>query len=162
MYHCYRMLINYCIIFFKHVYFFRLGFLYSFITTGLPIYGANVLGGDAVKTGIQVSVSWLISWVTSVIAGISAASMTNVDTNTKIKFRKLYVGIVLIGSPLMLLGVMFAECDVSLARIFIRMTVILLGFERSSIRINSLDLCPGLFYNIILLNYTHYSKDHSI
>lgn len=129
--------------FFMHVYFFRLGFLYSFITTGLPIYGANVLGGDAVKTGIQVSLSWMIGWITSIFAGISASSLTNVDTNTKIKIRKLYVGIVLIGSPIMLLGVMTVECNESWARTFIRMTVILLGFERSSIRINSLDLCPG-------------------
>ncbi|XP_060836111.1 sialin-like [Rhopalosiphum padi] len=141
---------------------FGLGFLYSFITTGLPIYGANVLGGDAVKTGIQVSVSWLISWVTSVIAGISAASMTNVDTNTKIKVRKLYVGIVLIGSPIMLLGVMFAECDVSLARTFIRMTVILLGFERSSIRINSLDLCPGYVGSLIAMCDVFYSMGNII
>lgn len=143
MYDYYCILINHYIMFFMHVYFFRLGFLYSFITTGLPIYGANVLGGDAVKTGIQVSVSWMIGWITSIFAGISASSLTNVDTNTKIKIRKLYVGIVLIGSPIMLLGVMTAECNDSWARTFIRMTVILLGFERSSIRINSLDLCPG-------------------
>ncbi|KAE9523333.1 hypothetical protein AGLY_016281, partial [Aphis glycines] len=136
---------------------FGLGFLYSFITTGLPIYGANVLGGDAVKTGIQVSVSWIIGWITSIFAGISASSLTNVDTNTKIKIRKLYVGIVLIGSPIMILGVMTAECNDSWARTFIRMTVILLGFERSSIRINSLDLCPGYVGSLIAMCDIFYS-----
>ncbi|XP_025197060.1 sialin-like [Melanaphis sacchari] len=141
---------------------FGFGFLYSFITTGLPIYSANVLGGDAVKTGIQVSVSWIISWILSIFAGISAASLTNVDTNTKIKVRKLYVGIVLIGSPIMLLGVMIAECNESLARIFMRMTVILLGFERSSIRINSLDLCPSYVGSLIAMCDIFYSMGNII
>lgn len=117
--------------------------MYSFITTAVPIYGAKVLGGDAVKNGVQVSVPWLICWVTSILAGMSATLMTNADTLTKTAARKLYAGIVLVLSPLMLLGVMIAKCDDSLAKNFMKISVILLGFERSSIRINSLDLCPS-------------------
>jgi len=145
MYHNnYRMLLNYYIIsLFIRDFFFRLGFLYSFITTGIPIYTANVLGGDAVKNGIPVFATWIIGWITSIIAGISAESLTNVDTVTKTKVRKMYVGIVLIGSPLMLFGAMVSGCNESYVKTFTRMAVILLGFERNSIRINSMDLCPG-------------------
>lgn len=128
---------------FIQVYFFRLGFLYSFITTGLPIYTANVLGGDAVRNGIPASATWIVGWITSIIAGISTSSLTNVDTITKTTARKIYVGIVLIGSPIMLFGAKAAGCNGSYVKTFARTSVILLGFERSSIRINSMDLCPG-------------------
>jgi len=142
----YRVLILYCykiILLFIHVFFFRLGFLYSFITTWLPIYSANVLGGDAVRNGVPVSVTWIVGWITSIIAGISAGWLTNVDTFTKTTVTKMYVGIVLIGSPIMLFGAMVAGCNGAYVKTFTRTSIILLGFERSSIRINSMDLCPG-------------------
>lgn len=142
---CVRKFLNYFIIY-SYLYtsiFFRFGFLYSFVTTGIPIYTANVLGGSVIKNGIPVSMTWLIGWMTSLIAGISAASLTNVSTVTKTTVTKMYVGIVLIGSPIMLFGVMVAGCHESYVKTFTKMSVILLGFERSSIRINSMDLCPG-------------------
>ncbi|XP_015372959.1 PREDICTED: sialin-like [Diuraphis noxia] len=141
---------------------FGFGFLYSFITTGIPIYTANVLGGNAVKNGIPVSMTWLIGWMTSIIAGISAASLTNVNTITKTTIRKMYVGIVLIGSPIMLFGVMVAGCQESYVKTFTKMSVILLGFERSSIRINSMDLCPGYVGSLIAMCDVFYSMGNLI
>lgn len=124
-------------------YTFRFGYLYSFVTTGIPIYSAKVLGGDAIRNGVQVSIPWLICWVASLLAGTLATSLTSTNTISKTVIRKLYVGIVLILSPLMVLGVLIAECDASWAKFFMKMSVILMCFERSSIRINSLDLCPS-------------------
>ncbi|XP_008186621.1 sialin-like isoform X2 [Acyrthosiphon pisum] len=141
---------------------FGLGFLYSFVTTCLPIYTANVLGGDAMRNGIPVSVTWLVGWITSIIAGISAESLTNVDTITKTTVRKMYVGIVLIGSPIMLFGAMVAGCDSAYVKTFTRTSVILLGFERSSIRINSIDLCPGYMGSLIAMCDVFYSMGNII
>lgn len=125
-------------------FFFRFGYLYSFITTGIPIYCAKILGGDYIKNGIHVSVNWLICWLTAILAGLMAASLTTVDgTTTKTIVRKVYAGIVLILSPLMLLGVVLADCNKPLVRNFISLSVVLLAFERSSLRINALDLCAG-------------------
>lgn len=142
----------------------RYGYLYSFITTGLPIYGAKVLGLDIMENGIQVSIAWLLCWVTSILAGLSAIPLTYADTLTKTIVRKLYAAIVLIGSPLMLMGVVLADCNRSMARHFARMSVILLGFERSSLRINSLDLCPSKCYSrtAIIDCHTLYSTEHTI
>lgn len=125
--------------------------MYSFITTAIPIYGAKVLGGDAIKNGVNVSIPWLICWITSVFAGLSATLLTKENTVSKTAIRKLYAGIVLILSPLMLLAVLMAKCNDSLAKNFMKLSVILLGFERSSIRINSLDLCPSKCYFLIAL-----------
>ncbi|VVC28251.1 Major facilitator superfamily,Major facilitator superfamily domain [Cinara cedri] len=120
------------------------GYLYSFVTTAIPIYFAKILGGDYIKNGISVSINWLICWLTAIFAGLLAASLTNVnDTSTKTIVRKVYAGIVLILSPMMLLGVMLADCNKSLVQNFLSMSVILLAFERASLRINALDLCPG-------------------
>lgn len=80
----------------------------------------------------------------AILAGLLAASLTNVnDTRTKTTVRKIYAGIVLILSPLMLLGVMMADCNEPLVKNFISISVVLLAFERASLRINALDLCPG-------------------
>ncbi|KAL4131201.1 hypothetical protein QTP88_008543 [Uroleucon formosanum] len=141
---------------------FGLGFLYSFITTGLPIYTANVLGGDAVRNGIPASATWIVGWITSIIAGISTSSLTNVDTITKTTARKIYVGIVLIGSPIMLFGAKAAGCNGSYVKTFARTSVILLGFERSSIRINSMDLCPGYVGSLIAMCDVFYSMGNII
>lgn len=122
---------------------FRYGYLYSFITTAIPVYGAKVLGGDAIRNGIQVSIPWLICWITSIIAGITSMTLINANMVEKITMRKVYASIVLILSPLMLLGVMIAKCDEVTARVFMKISVVLLSFERSSVRINSLDLCPS-------------------
>lgn len=121
----------------------RYGYLYSFITTAVPIYGAKVLGGDAIKNGVNVSVTWLMCWATSIAAGLSVPVLTNTGALTKTAVAKLYAGIVLIAAPLMLLGLAMAKCNVTLSKVFMRMSVILLGFERSSLRVNSLDLCPS-------------------
>ncbi|XP_022182350.1 putative inorganic phosphate cotransporter [Myzus persicae] len=141
---------------------FGFGFLYNFITTGIPIYTANVLGGDVVKNGIPVFATWLIGWITSIIAGILGESLANIDTITKTMIRKMYVGIVLIGSPFMLLGAFLSGCNESYAKTFISMAVILLGFERNSIRINSMDLCPGYVGSLIAMCDVFYSMGNVI
>jgi hypothetical protein len=132
------------------VFLFSHGYLYGFITTGLPIYGVKVLGLDAMKNGIQVSIPWLICWTTSILAGVSAISLTNADTIKKTTIRKWYAAIVLIGSPLMLMGAVVADCNRFIVKSFMKMSVVLLGFERSSLRINSLDLCPSKCYKAVI------------
>lgn len=142
----------------SNIFFFRFGYLYSFITNGIPIYSARKLGGDPIRNGIKVSFPWLLCWVTSLFAARLAELLTNSNTIAKTTIRKLYAAIVLILSPLMLLGVMIAKCNDSLARNFMRIATVLLAFERSSLRINSLDLCPSKFNTMYIVRRWAFQK----
>ncbi|XP_050529200.1 uncharacterized protein LOC126898838 [Daktulosphaira vitifoliae] len=119
------------------------GYLYSFITTGLPIYSAKFIGGDAVKNGINVCIPWMLCWIFSIIAGLISMSLTINNGIKKTTIRKTYAGLVLILSSLMVLCIRLTKCDSLQTKVCIYLSIALLAFERNSIRINSLDLCPS-------------------
>lgn len=113
------------------------------MTTGLPVYRAKVIGVDPIANALGISIYWFFCWISSIFAALLAKSLTNSYMITMTTIKKIYVGMVLILTPLMLLGVMLIKCNNSLAMIFFFIVMICLGFERNSIRINSTDLCPS-------------------
>lgn len=130
---------------------FRYGYLYSFLAVILPLYKASMLGGDFITNGVEMSIPWLTCWITCVLAGLTAMSLSTAGVIKRTTIIKMYAGFVLVASPLMLLGVLIAKCDQSKAKFFMYLSVVLFGFERSSIRINSLDLCSSKRYQDTIL-----------
>lgn len=125
--------------------FFRAGYLFSFMTTGLPVYRAKVVGIDPIENSVKISIFWFFCWVSCIVAALLTQYLTHSYVAAQTTIRKIYAGIVLILTPLMLLGIMLVKCNDLWAMFFLFIAMLCLGFERNSIRINSLDLCPSKY-----------------
>lgn len=119
--------------------------MFSFMTTGLPVYRAKVVGIDPIENSVKISIFWFFCWVSSIVAALLTQTLTHSYVVSQTVVRKIYAGIVLILTPLMLIGVMLVKCNDSWAKFFFFIVMLCLGFERNSIRINSLDLCPSKY-----------------